>query len=295
MRVRPVLCGLGQANGFGLGHRSYPPLTQVTSAAREFSPLAAVGVEWPERGHRGGQGLAGRCQHAEGEVHRRVGVRQGGGSPVSKSLDLTWPDWLDFDKSTWPRQPLPDEHDTSVDRATWAASDANRVQRHTRSRPRPAAPSRPGRSRPVLAHRTRPTRHRPTRPTHPRASRAASHPRRHAIRTSIEEALQDGGEVGHDASRASWPAASRRPAARARSSGTAERYQYVDFGSICPSQVNRTGSLAWTSPPSRPMGSRNCRVKCRWRRGCAVPVRAASGPRRPIRSCRRCWMLWWSR
>jgi len=40
-----------------------------------------------------------------------------------------------------------------------------------------------------------------------------------------EEALQDGGQVGHDASRPSCPAGSSLAAARARSSGTAERYQ----------------------------------------------------------------------
>ena len=40
-----------------------------------------------------------------------------------------------------------------------------------------------------------------------------------------EEPLQDGGEVGHDASRSSRPAGSSLAAARARSSGTAWRYQ----------------------------------------------------------------------
>src|ERR1019366_5348234 len=60
-----------------------------------------------------------------------------------------------------------------------------------------------------------------------------------------EESLQDGGEIGHR------PVSSSRPAARARSSGTACRYQYVDLGSTCPGQVDRTGSRAWTSPPSR--------------------------------------------
>ena len=40
-----------------------------------------------------------------------------------------------------------------------------------------------------------------------------------------EEALQDGGQVGHDACRPSCPAGSSLAAARARSSGTAERYQ----------------------------------------------------------------------
>ncbi len=40
-----------------------------------------------------------------------------------------------------------------------------------------------------------------------------------------EEALQDEGQVGHDASRPSCPAGSSLAAARARSSGTAERYQ----------------------------------------------------------------------
>src|SRR5207248_2912279 len=61
-----------------------------------------------------------------------------------------------------------------------------------------------------------------------------------------EESLQDGGEIGHRA--ASPDACSSRPAARARSSGTACIYQYVDFGSIWPSQVDRTGSRAWAWP-----------------------------------------------
>jgi integrase/recombinase XerD len=38
----------------------------------------------------------------------------------------------------------------------------------------------------------------------------------------------------------------------------------VDFGSTCPSQLDRTGSRAWTSPPSRYQSSSVATVKtCR--------------------------------
>jgi hypothetical protein len=92
-----------------------------------------------------------------------------------------------------------------------------------------------------------------------------------------EEPLQDVGQVGHDASRTCCPAGSSLAAASARSSGTACRYQYVDLGSTCPSQVDRTGSRAWTSPPSRYQSSSVTTVKTCLRscsRGARRPGRA---------------------
>src|SRR5256714_3054607 len=87
-----------------------------------------------------------------------------------------------------------------------------------------------------------------------------------------EERLQDRGERAHDR----CPnACSRRPAASARSSGTACRYQYVDFGSMWPSQVDNNGRRACTSPPSRYQSSKLGMVK-EWRRSCS------RGRRRPI-------------
>src|SRR5690348_8885488 len=91
-----------------------------------------------------------------------------------------------------------------------------------------------------------------------------------------EEALQDGSEVGHDAACPSCPVGSSLAAARPRSSGTAERYQYVDFGSACPSQVDRTGRRAWTSPPSRYQSSSVETVKT-CRRSCSRGARCPGG------------------
>jgi hypothetical protein len=71
-----------------------------------------------------------------------------------------------------------------------------------------------------------------------------------------EEPPQGGGEVGHDAFHSSWQADSSRPAARPRSSGTAERYQlsryrnnwYYSDSRVIPdtrSLARVTGPVAW--------------------------------------------------
>src|SRR3954453_16642898 len=98
-----------------------------------------------------------------------------------------------------------------------------------------------------------------------------------------EERFQGRGEVAHEP--APMPR-SRRSAARASSSGTAERYQKVWAGLVCPSRVDSSGSRACTSRPSRYQPSRVCTAR-EWRKSGSLGRHAAERAPSPAERTRR--------
>ena len=79
--------------------------------------------------------------------------------------------------------------------------------------------------------------------------------RRCAMSRSVKKASRVGAKRGHDRAPS---VVSRRAAAAARSSGDAERYQYVEAGLTCPMNVESKGNCAMTSAPSRYQPSKVC-------------------------------------